>query len=105
MKTILFALLLLLSACDTMPKKPEPHDPVIVPQKETIVIPKSLLEKCSDLTKLENHEYTEGQTVYAVQEWALTHKTCQAKHEKLAELVKNAFNIDAQGNVMVEKVK
>jgi hypothetical protein len=89
-------LIWLLAGCTTTP---EVKPPVLVPEKETVNIPHSLLTDCKPLAKLEPRAYTDAEMRSVVSNWVGTHDDCMNQSHKLAVIIKKAFNIDpAKGN-------
>lgn len=93
MKTVLIVLLaLMLTACPSTPIK-VPQKVVIVPEKEKVVIAKSLRQKCTALPQMEARPYTEAETVAQMKLWFNQYDKCATSHNALIDIVDKAFNL------------
>lgn len=89
--TILITVLALaLTGCASTPVY---HNPVIVPEKERVVIAPSLIADCAAPPKFEVRQYGEREVVKVLNDWITAFDQCRLAHNKLSGLVRDAFNI------------
>ncbi len=89
--TMILIAALALTACSSAPKY---HEPVLVAEKERVVIAPSLIADCEAPPKFEVRRYNEGEVVKHLNDWVTAFDTCRINHHKLSGLVRKAFNID-----------
>lgn len=77
----------------------KPNDPVIVPTKQTVVIPREQLEDCDPLTKPDARAFQEDEIPVLVNIWRAIHSDCMKGKHALIETVKKAFNITSPDSV------
>lgn len=84
-----------LYGCGTAPQAPVSATPLpIVAPKETVVIPKEIMDPCTPVAKLPRQKYTQQGTLDVATVWQNAYTNCANKHKKLSDLAAKAFNID-----------
>ncbi len=84
---------LVLTACNTTPKREPLDDVVLVPKTETVAIPKKTLEPCKALPKMEDRAYTQEQVLDYSKLLLEPFSDCKARKNDATDSLKKALNI------------